>query len=550
MKVTRKHRHRRRYQGLAVVLLLAAIVPAQDAPPVGALSGRVVAGREERPVVGAYVWTRSRLRPSKEGVFSGADGTFRLAGLEPGEYYVSARKTGFVAESLHIAVEAEQTVSDLELRMVPLGVVTGTVRDVDGDPVVGARVWSYRHGGNRRGGWTWRRHREDVTDDRGVYRLWPLYEGRYLIAVEARAESVGPGHVRLAHGPAFYPDATSPSQAQAVELLVGQQLKGVDVTVPSPAGSAVLGSVMLGPGLTESEGGEHCKNCGFLVYQSAGADFFLVAQSQAGPGGSFQLEGLLSGEYLFGFSDYDQRTEGDLSARHTITLDRDGRAELSVVLRPGVPLAVRTTLVAPPDELHDADDPENAPVLRLTPIGVGMHRAYEPQPNPPGQNLGFRQDRIAPGRYRVAEVRFPGGRFAGLRTDGREVAPPVIEVVDSARQRDYEILIAFDSGEIRGEVEFEEPRPGTILFVVAWPLDDSLSLEPSRTDISAGVPFELRPLAPGRYEVFAGSPRAMSRLSDPQVRAKVASRGARVEVKANETATVNLKALMTYDLLH
>ena len=73
-----------------------------------------------------------------------------------------------------------QHAGDMVIRLTPPGVITGTVYDEDGDPVVGAQVQALR--------WRGQGRRRQImgssgapTDDRGQYRIYGLEAGRYVI---------------------------------------------------------------------------------------------------------------------------------------------------------------------------------------------------------------------------------------------------------------------------------------------------------------------------------------------------------------------------------
>ena len=73
-------------------------------------------------------------------------------------------------------------------------VITGTVVDEAGDPIVGARVQSFARefmGGRPR----YVAGTAGVTDDRGVYRLAGLAPGEFKIAVNSSQVSVPTGFV-------------------------------------------------------------------------------------------------------------------------------------------------------------------------------------------------------------------------------------------------------------------------------------------------------------------------------------------------------------------
>src|SRR5262249_23607385 len=111
------------------------------------------------------------------------NGRFRADDLEPGSYSVNAYAPAFV-----YAIEATQRqyyhIGDaVVLKMVKGAVIPGAGAGSAGEPLVGFRVSAIRvrDGENRplRGPAQWGTAR--LTDDRGVYRLYGLGSGSYVV---------------------------------------------------------------------------------------------------------------------------------------------------------------------------------------------------------------------------------------------------------------------------------------------------------------------------------------------------------------------------------
>ena len=122
------------------------------------------------------------------------------------------------------------------------GVITGTVVDEAGNPVIGARVHAYlavRAGG--RTGYT--ETGSGTTDDRGVYRIAQLTPGTYVVGVVSKQTSI-PTEVM----DVFFDGASSRAERDAL----GREMRSIDAAVV-PGGSrhaATLGAqtIPLEPG--------------------------------------------------------------------------------------------------------------------------------------------------------------------------------------------------------------------------------------------------------------------------------------------------------------
>ena len=110
---------------LAALLFLAVPHPAHaQQPATGTVTGRVTDADTGDPLPGVNV----ALEGTQRGGATGADGRFRLTGVEAGDYTLTASFLGYAAQQRDISVEGGQTTTaDLALA-------------VDGEPV---RVESY-----------------------------------------------------------------------------------------------------------------------------------------------------------------------------------------------------------------------------------------------------------------------------------------------------------------------------------------------------------------------------------------------------------------------
>ncbi len=287
---------------VALALLVRPVAVSGQAPqsagPTGAISGVVIDSVTKRPVRGAIVTlgpavligTGTRQLTDDRGRFIFLD----LPAAD--NYTLAAAKAGYldranVVRPRPIALAPRQWLQDQTLEVIPEGSISGTVRDERGEPVAGARVRLIALvpiAGRVRaaGGFV------ATTDDRGVYRIAGLPEGRYVIAVPsvqhtvpsdtppavvagravAQVKTMGPGEsiVRATldiaarhrlviagyvtppprdaggprvYPPAFHPNAMTLAEAAPVALAAGQQREAVDVELQPQRAWRVTGQV-------------------------------------------------------------------------------------------------------------------------------------------------------------------------------------------------------------------------------------------------------------------------------------------------------------------
>jgi hypothetical protein len=251
----------------------------------GFISGQVVELPSGRPVPDVLIQLTGRGAPPPPGMRGGgvppqvvttdSQGRFFFSRLPNGIYTPRAVKSGYESRSIvTVEVGDAERVTDVKLRIAPLAVISGTARDVGGDPVVGMTMFAFRRGiVNGKPGW--QQSGRAVTDDRGAYRLSGLSAGDYLVcacardpipfdgqllttiaaepigllAVAARALAVGADAVSLdntvkTHAPRFHPDAASAARATKITLVPGDDKTGVDVALDLVRATRVSGRIV------------------------------------------------------------------------------------------------------------------------------------------------------------------------------------------------------------------------------------------------------------------------------------------------------------------
>ncbi len=179
-----------------IALLVAALsgtLPGQTGPT-ARISGRVMDAVTGRAIPSAVVRIsysprrsepeRKRSLPQRSAV-TGDNGTFSIAGVEPGEYSMWASKGGYLdtwygatrpaGRFSRVSVQRE-ALNDLVLRVWPAASIEGRVIDEANRPVAGAKVRVLPRDPGVFG--------SAMTDDRGMYRITRLPSGEYTVMVQ------------------------------------------------------------------------------------------------------------------------------------------------------------------------------------------------------------------------------------------------------------------------------------------------------------------------------------------------------------------------------
>jgi carboxypeptidase family protein len=247
-------------RAVMVAVLLGPIAfsaQGRDVAPLGSgtavITGRVVTDDSvARPLGRAIVTVSGAELPASRSAVTDDAGRFTIANLPAGRLTIAAIKRGYVAGAYGAprpgrpgtpVVLAPGQTFDATIRLAPAGVVTGIIRDERGVPLPGLRVFAIDANqpaapspGVRAGAGS-----GVETDDRGIYRIFDLVPGDYLIAATSTYSVTGD----LVRRSAREMDAV-------LARLADRETSGVasaaSVTAPSATAAAATLAVVYFPG--------------------------------------------------------------------------------------------------------------------------------------------------------------------------------------------------------------------------------------------------------------------------------------------------------------
>jgi len=294
-------------KALALILLCAATVrmaiaqtgAKENAEAVdlarhdGVITGRVV-NDAGRPVAGAPILlVKAGVKVESGFQMSAADdeGNFKATGLGPGSYSIFTNVPGYVLARTDPESDYHRPGESVMINLIKGGVITGRVTDSYGDPLVGARVQALKvreldggqkYSGSIRGG------NGNLTDDRGIYRLYGLEPGVYVVGVSNNPLGLYSGYAGR-EAMTWHP---SSARATAAEISVrsGEEATGVDIRHREERGHTISGTVS----------GETPLNLGgdyVTIMLTSGGDRQLVATSSMNGAKGFAMYGVPDGEY-------------------------------------------------------------------------------------------------------------------------------------------------------------------------------------------------------------------------------------------------------------
>lgn len=304
-----------------------AVAPPNELLPKGSITGRVL-GDDGQPIPNATIiaFSQSGARGNNSsGATSDATGKFTLGNLDPGAYNLNAYAPGYVLDADFMAEPAERKyyyVGDTAtLRLVKGSVITGKVTDANGDPLVGARVSVLRV--RRPDGRPVSDSRSTnfspprQTDDRGVYRVYGLRPGAYIVMAGGKGSfSFGQPTAYDTDAPTYYP-STMRDTAVEVSVQAGQEMSGIDIRYRGEQGRAVSGTVS-----ATSNAGPPANASIVVSMKHAAAsapESFAFLQPGAGERG-FSFEGLADGDYDLAAQSLSANEEGSAAPSHRVQI--------------------------------------------------------------------------------------------------------------------------------------------------------------------------------------------------------------------------------------
>lgn len=284
--------HKRRSIVIVFVLALCVVLRAQvptpepkiiEDSPNGMIEGQVV-NENGQPMAGAAVFVRTLNALSNRSTTTDSDGKFRVAGLDRGMYLVTASSPAYTSALTGSDGPTYYRIGEsARVELIRGGAITGTVTSATGEPVIAVRVRAHMIRDAKgqaprvtNSGW------EQPTDDRGIYRIYGLPPGTYLVSAGG-ASFTTTFYPFDTDVPTFAPSSTRDT-ATEVSVRSGED-SNIDIRYRGEPGHTISGTVKLsGAG-----------NANISVTRPGG---FLVANTTQFQGvRGFSINGLSDGDY-------------------------------------------------------------------------------------------------------------------------------------------------------------------------------------------------------------------------------------------------------------
>ena len=206
------------------------------------VSGRVTIKGEPAKWVKVFLQPQQTKESGNNGTTPGAktneNGYFRITGLPAGRYVPISLTPGYImskgwtdytmARGAAFDIAEGEIIENFDIELIPGGVITGRVTDSNDRPLVEeqVRLWWFDKNGTTQEFSTRLLRKMLTTDDRGVYRIFGVPEGRYILSAGGYSKGED-GYAQMT----YHPNVTNKSQAKIVDVGAGEEVTGIDINV-------------------------------------------------------------------------------------------------------------------------------------------------------------------------------------------------------------------------------------------------------------------------------------------------------------------------------
>jgi hypothetical protein len=511
------------------------------------VEGVVVKSTTGEGIKGATVQL-SPTGPGKQfySVLTDKMGSFTIRDIPPGRYIINAEGAGYTelpsgkgrGNIRTLDLTPGKNLKSLSFRLLPPGVITGTVYDEDGDPVTLAQVKVLRIAGS-----STRRQLSEAgsaqTNDLGEYRIWGLAPGHYLVYATYQPQAPDPGQQAADDVvlPTFHLSAQDASQAMVVEVQPGTESSGIDVGLGQAHAVAVRGRIVTDTP-SKSLRGVNVTLTPRAAYQG-GYSLQSYGASAHDDSGDFEILHVPPGAYILSANGSEDNRQLYASAPLEV-----GSVNLESV----------TLVLTGPLELAGRIRVEGSGQLDLTRLDPWL----QPVGNPAGAGSGkvkpdgtFVIPDVSDGTYMVRLFGSPAGYYLkSVRLGGSDVLESGLTISHSQPPDQLEIVLSPDGGRVTGTVlKGQAPRSGAwVVLVPDPPYRDRTELYAISMTDGFGR-FSMRDLFPGGYELFAWEPVQGTNYGDPDVYNDFEQRATPVEIQERREQSVQLEVITTEEQL-
>jgi hypothetical protein len=474
-----------------------------ELPPKGTarIRGQVVAGDTGAPIRRAQVRAMSMEARGGGVTSTNTEGFFEIKDLPAGRYTIMATKGGYVSiqygqrrpgeQGTPLELSDAQLADKVNFTMPRGGVIGGQITDDSGDPVSGTSVAALRYtfiGGTRRLVPAPSEGSNDRTDDQGMFRLYGLPPGDYIVSATNRMGMFSQADVNNteaeAYAPTYFPGTSSLAEAVRVPLGSGQQQTGTNFSLIIARLSRIKGRALNSRGEPAARG-----MVMMMPADSSIAPFALgiTSNAQVGADGAFQIPNVAPGRYNLSIRPMGQSSATDEFGSLSITVGSEDIDDLVITTTPGA--VARGSIVT---------DDGSAPGFRADQVQIFANSPDPMMGMPVGNNMARVNDDYTFEFASLFERRLiraglpstTGWYFKAVYHDGADVTDAGIDFTSAKSVDGLQIVLTQKTTDLSGLVIDARGKPV---------LDATVIVFPASRDRWARYTRTARPDTEGRY---------------------------------------------------
>ena len=541
-------------------------------PGTASLAGTVISDEATpRPVRNAIVTLNHTDKLYGDTAVTDGEGRFTFEKIPAGRFLIVAQRDGYIRAAYGAARSGQsgtpmtiadgQRVTSIQVRLPRGAVLTGTIRDPDGQPMPDVAIQSWRllsTGGERRyvetypGG-------EPISDDRGIYRLYDLPAGEYVIQAGprvggfdnrggqttstvdlqwaraqlqagARADAAAPpARSSTAYSPVYYPGTLQRRNAATIKVAACEERTGLDMTMMTVPTSRISGTVTSPTPIAEQPEI-------FLADVSENSAGFYGVQMASGT--KFTLSDVAPGTY-----NLVVRLQSAKQWAMTQVVVTGADQSIPLSLQPAMTATGRVQFKG------TAAAPKDLSLIRLDlrPVGAEGRFAIGADPVPVNADGTFLIEGLMPGRYRLRSVaQLAGGwTLRDARAGGVDITTVPVEIRGGGSITDIAITFTDRPTELGGRLQDASGRAAADYFIVVFSTDDRAWYSQSRAiaqtrPANDGV-FMVRGLPAGDYWLAALTDVERDEWFDPAFLRQLVPAAVKVTLVDGEKKTQDIK---------
>jgi len=511
------------------------------------------------------------------------DGKFAFKDLDPGQYRLRVVRNGYASQEygqrtattagIPITLTEGQQLKDINFKLISAGVVTGRVRDSNGEPVGRVQVSLMRSIYSFNGQRTLGSVSSTTTDDRGDYRIFWVPPGRYVVSVSSSISSL-PIELQISSSsfsdrqfpPTYYPGTLDAARASTIDLQPGAEVGGIDFVLLQPKGYRVRGKVV------DSTTGQPPRSASVSVTprQDQNTPTVLLSSALSGSNvtynnvdGTFEIRNVIPGVYWL-------RSQASTNSADPIDRNLVAQARTNSDLIDLAILGNRGASTQVPIEVGGQD--VEGLVLTLAPgVNIPIHLSVEGQElasiagydrirvflrtttasaSTGNQRVNFTPegvasiDNVSPGEYRVS-VSMPMTDYfvKEARFEGNDVLKDPWQVT-SRTSGTLTVVLSPKGGILEGNLvdALSQLVPGNqVVLIPDQGRDRSELFKAATTD--ANGHFAIRGIYPGAYKLYSWQALEANAYFDREVLSQYESQGKPIRIQEGSKETLDLKLI-------